>query len=58
MRVITEKGRIRSLFTFQIEEKDVKLKEAEKVAAALGADEDEDESALFYNDLMPMMVSI
>lgn len=46
------------MFTFQIEEKDVKLKEAEKVAAALGADEDEDESALFYNDLMPMMVSI
>lgn len=39
-----------------MEEKDVKLKEAEHVAAALGADEDDEDSSLFYNDLMPMMV--
>lgn len=39
-----------------MEEKDDKLKEAEHVAAALGADEDDEDSSLFYNDLMPMMV--
>jgi hypothetical protein len=39
-----------------VEEKDDKLKEAEHVAAALGADEDDEDSSLFYNDLMPMMV--
>ncbi|XP_024368615.1 uncharacterized protein [Physcomitrium patens] len=42
----------------KVEQKDVQLEEAEKVAAALGADDDEEESALFYNDLMPMMAEV
>ncbi|KAG0562314.1 hypothetical protein KC19_9G136300 [Ceratodon purpureus] len=43
----------------KVEEKAVKLKEAEKVAAALGADDDDEEdSALFYSDLMPMMAEV
>jgi hypothetical protein len=35
---------------------DVLINEAEKVAAALGVDDDDEDSALFYNDLMPMVI--
>ena len=46
-----------SFLPVQIEQEDGKMKEAEKAAGLLGADNDEDDSALFYNDLMPMVVS-
>lgn len=55
-------GGILFYWTFQVEEKekDAKIKEAEKVAAALGVDEDDDEeeSTLFFDGLMPLVVSV